>query len=350
MSLKTKLFKVFRTFLLKRNYVVASVDTIERLDASDISYAFGIKRKQAFDPKTLPEGAESVLSPTNPKLLELKRKYKELNLFEHTMWKEGYVNSDANFLFFRADNVYIWQARGSRAQQYVISYFDVKNQDDLGLLKKLEEDGMFGAETFTECEDKVLSRDLMDSILEINFLERNTKISQIENLKILDIGAGYGRLAYRMLSGLDNVAKYYCVDGIPESTFFCDYYLNFRNLSPKAVSVPLHQIDEQVPDDTIDLAINIHSFSECSIKTIKWWLDFVARKNIRWLMIIPNTMDQLLSREGDKNKNGEDVRLDFLPEIISRGYSLVTKSTKYRNPVTQKYGLYPGYYFLFERQ
>jgi 2-polyprenyl-3-methyl-5-hydroxy-6-metoxy-1,4-benzoquinol methylase len=61
----------------------------------------------------------------------------------------------------------------------------------------LEEDDDFGAEVF-DFHGKVVSRDLLDSIIEINFLDRHLGFSSRRAVNVLDIGAGYGRLAHRM--------------------------------------------------------------------------------------------------------------------------------------------------------
>lgn len=342
MRIKKKLIEFLRNVFLKSGFVITRLETINKLNDPSVFHAFGFTRKQILDPKTLPPGAKEILCANNPELIKLKKKYREIDWFEHSFWGREFLNSDLEMQFFRADNHFLWQIRSNSTHQYFLSYYDVKHQDDLGLLKQLDEDGLFGAYCFTENGGRLISRDLMDSVLEINFLERNIKISQLDNLNVLDIGAGYGRLANRMVSGLGNIAEYFCVDAIPESTYICDYYLKFRNRSPKAVSVPLYEIDRKIPDDSIHLAVNIDSFPGCTIETIKWWLDFIARKNIRWLMIAP-LKNRFLSLE----ENGE--RVDYLSEIVSRGYSLIAESPKYQNPDTQENGLYPGFYFLFER-
>ena len=51
------------------------------------------------------------------------------------------------------------------------------------------------------------------------------------------------------------------------STFVSDYYLRFRNAS-KAVVVPLDEIETWLTSQKVDIAINIHSFSECQLSAI----------------------------------------------------------------------------------
>ena len=88
---------------------------------------------------------------------------------------------------------------------------------------------------------------------------------------MLDIGAGYGRLAHRMVSALPGVERYLCTDAVAVSTFVSDYYLRFRGME-KALAIPLDVIDNSLRDYPVDLAINIHSFSECQTRAIEWWI------------------------------------------------------------------------------
>ena len=113
---------------------------------------------------------------------------------------------------------------------------------------------------------RVFSRDLLDSTIELNFLEKYLKLSRRENLNILDIGAGYGRLAHRTANTLSNLSTYFCTDAVPESTFLSEYHITFRNLEDRVTVVPLDEIEQCIREWNIYLAVNIHSFSECSLE------------------------------------------------------------------------------------
>ena len=83
---------------------------------------------------------------------------------------------------------------------------------------KLVEDDYFGNITF-DIDGKLVSRDLLDSLVEIYFLDRHLGLaSAAPGLTVLDIGAGYGRLAHRILSALPSATRYLCSDAIAEST------------------------------------------------------------------------------------------------------------------------------------
>jgi hypothetical protein len=108
-----------------------------------------------------------------------------------------------------------------------------------------------------------VSRDLLDSIIELNFLEEALEISSRKALRVIDIGAGYGRLAHRATVAAPMIG-YVCTDGIALSTVLCETYLQYRKTERTAV-VPLDEVSVVVSDSHFDLAINIHSFSECPL-------------------------------------------------------------------------------------
>ncbi len=70
---------------------------------------------------------------------------------------------------------------------------------------------------------------------ELCFLERELGLRERERFSVLDIGAGYGRLAHRMAAAhAERLADYCCVDAVPESTFVSEYYLRHRGVAPPA--------------------------------------------------------------------------------------------------------------------
>lgn len=189
-----------------------------------------------------------------------------------------------------------------------------------------------------QADQKVISRDLMDSILEINFLENHLGISTWSQVRVMDIGAGYGRLAERMISALPNVSSYLCTDAFPASTYICDYYIRVMGIEEKAESVPVDLIQKRVTDQTPEISLNIHSFSECTISAVDWWMKLLERQQVKYLMIVPNSGKKLLTNDGQ----------DFLPIIGQRGYHRVVLEPKYQDAQVQKYAANPGYYHLFE--
>jgi hypothetical protein len=228
-----------------------------------------------------------------------------------------------------------------REGAYLLATYFVLANDRLSLMQKLTEDGAFGAVTF-EMAGRRISRDLLDSILEIDFLDRHLHVASRDDVSILDIGAGYGRLAHRMMEAFPSLPKYRCTDVVAESSFVCEYYLRFRGLEDKTELTPPAEIERLLQSAKINLAINIHSFSECTLAALGWWLARLAGHGVKYFMIVPNAGNhcgQLLH-----NNIGQDM----LPLIERSGYRLLARESKYADPTVQKFALNPTCYWLFE--
>lgn len=145
---------------------------------------------------------------------------------------------------------------------YLLTTYYLLANDRLGLMQKFTEDGAFGAISFEMAGQRV-SRDMLDSILEIDFLDRHLHIATRDDISILDIGAGYGRLAHRVMSAFPSLPKYWLTDVVAESSFVCEYYMKFRGLEGRCNLAPSTEIDHILQSKKIELAINTHSFSEC---------------------------------------------------------------------------------------
>ena len=290
-------------------------------------------------------GAAVYLRRDNPRLLELRTLYAGLDpaLKTPLLWTEEFV-SRTDILNFRGHNGWVWQWRNPGLDElaYHLAAYYVLARDQLGLMEKLSEDGTFGALAY-DIAGHWVSRDLLDSILEIGFLDRHLNIATCPPLSVLDIGAGYGRLAHRMLTAIPSLGNYLCADAIPESSFVCEYYLRFRGLEGRFKVVPATEIDRALNLTRADLAMNIHSFSECSLSAVEWWLDRLAAHGVKHFMIVPNAC----GHDGEllRNIDGEDMQ----PLIERSGYRLVVKEPKYSDPGVQKFALNPTWFWLFER-
>jgi hypothetical protein len=126
------------------------------------------------------------------------------------------------------------------------------------------------------------------------------------------------------------------------------YYLGFRGAGDRAKVIPLDEIAGELTGRKIDLAVNIHSFAECPIHVIDWWLKLLSENDVDRLMIVPNTKDRLLSKERNA------PRRDFMPLVEAAGFELVRKQPKYgSSEFMQRHGLhgpFPMYYLLFARR
>ncbi len=168
-------------------------------------------------------------------------------------------------------------------------------------LERLHEDGAFGCVT-AQVDGVTVSRDLLDSIVEIDWLER----CGVRPATVLDIGAGYGRLAHRMTTAWPRVVVT-CTDEIEVSRFVCGRYLNARGVTRACVARP-----DQLTGN-FDLAVNIHSWPECARDEIHWWLKKLIELQVPRLFVIPHLDGQMLCLEDGRS---------FLPDILARGYEI----------------------------
>ncbi len=292
----------------------------------------------------LPAGADQYLVVDNPRLRELRERYAgfQARASVPIVWTDAYVQS-YGLQSFRGDNCYVWQTKDPNCDEinYCLTAYYTQAIDTLGVLQNNREDGLFGAHTYPVASS-AFSRDLLDSTVELNFLEKHLKLSELQDLNILDIGAGYGRLAHRTANTLSNLSTYFCTDAVPESTFLCEYHIRYRNLEDRVTVVPLDEIEKRLQKEDIDLAVNIHSFSECSLEAIDWWLALLAAAKVSNLFIVPNSSDH----------GGERLALnsgeDFSALVEKYGYTLKIKSPKYEDPMVQKFGVSPTYYYLYQ--
>ncbi len=325
-----------QTQLARRGYLVS------RLDDESVRYL-----EPSYNGEVpLPAGAEETLRPDNVRLTELREAYGALTwpAAAPTQWNDSFLKKNLSMAWFRGDNAYVWQLRllrGSADATTYLTMLDVQSRDKLNLLNTLGEDGMFGAWTFTFGDRPAVSRDLLDSVNEINYLDDQIGLSSMEAPTVLDIGAGYGRLAHRMSSALPNLARYDCTDGVAVSTFLCEYYLSYRKAPDSVRVVPLPDVDQLA--DSYTVAVNVHSFSECSLEAIGWWMDRIAERDVEWLLIVPNTQGALLSTE----LNGD--RLDFRPHVEAAGYELVDHRPVFQTDELRALITIEDEFYLFRR-
>lgn len=144
-------------------------------EASERGLAFDTP---SFRATPLPAAAAAELRPDHPRLLELRARYARIGgaVTDHVSWTERYLRDELDLRHFRGDNAFVWQLRGLRDQElaalkYALTTYYVQSIDSLGLLGRLEEDGLFGVHLF-DVNRRTVSRDLLDSVNEILFLER----------------------------------------------------------------------------------------------------------------------------------------------------------------------------------
>lgn len=298
------------------------------------------------DREPLPAGTTERLRPDHPRLVELRRAYAALELpaVQHSQWDPSNVDGFLDLSYFRGDTMIQWHyrelPRATRLKLFIYLTY-VEERDDQNLLNRLEEDGRFGCWTYEFAERPMVSRDLLESVNELLFLQRKLSVLEQTGLRILDIGAGYGRLAHRMVAAASSLVDHCCVDAVAESTFLCEYYLTFRGCSPPARVVPLHEL-ETLQRGRFDLAINIHSFSECTLAAVEWWLGQLSRLEVPRLFVVPNEPQGILSREADGS------RRDLMPVIAEAGYRLTDREPVIDDEAVREIVRLHDHFHLFE--
>lgn len=257
-----------------------------------------------------------------------------------SQWTADFVATAVPPDEFRSDAAYVRQGGGER--EYALTYDYVRRHDALGLAGRLEEDGAFGAEGF-RFDGKLWTRDVLDSISELNFLTDELPGLGERPLSIIDIGAGYGRFAHRCRAAFPRSRLVLC-DAVPFSTVLSRFYLEHRGVE-HAEPVALPRLPEAVRGRRFDLAVSMHAFNEMPLAAVGWWIELVAGLDVPYLFLVPNDVQGLRAKEHDRTRTPFDL-------LLSRaGYVLEVARDKYRHDaLVQRDGLYPGMYMLYARR
>ena len=291
------------------------------------------------------------------RLLDLRTRYASVNLpiAAHSIWRTTrtsdtytrFAQIGVDLRAFRGHSAYVWSYAGSDPRVAKMKYFifanAVRQKDSAGLFGRLCEDDAFGSIGFDFPGMGLVSRDLLDSIREINFLHKHLNVLGCDDLRVLDIGAGYGRMAHRMLEANPQIKSYACVDAVPESTYLCELYLKYRKLQDRVRVIALDEVEDKLVSAQFDLALNIHSFSECPYAAIEWWLTRLRTMNVRHLFIVPNQAIGFLSLE----PNGD--QRDYAPLLNALGYELVAREPVFDDPAVEELMAVRDSLYLFER-
>lgn len=284
--------------------------------------------------------AEDLFGSGLARLEELRRRYAAVDspAAVHSVW--AHRKSKGNLVSaglagfditrFRASSSYVWNYYGAAESEtarlkYYVFQQAVKARDEAGMLGTLGEDGAFGCPTFEFDSTGTISRDLLDSVAEINFLQKHVGVLDRDDLRVLDIGAGYGRMAHRLLDANPKLTGYTCVDAVPESTFLCEFYLKFRGVADRADVIPFDEVEQRL-DGRFEVALNIHSFSECTYEAVAWWLQRVRDLEISYLMIVPNPNERFGSdEERFVSSELDGSKRNYMPLLTDLGYEMVER-------------------------
>ncbi len=332
---------------LRRRPPPARDDITERLMRTEFSGdRCGRLRTRYEEGISLPVGADEVLHASNPRLVELRRAYAGLELpaLVPARWSRNDRGAYTGLRDFRGETTLRWRHRelprttGLKMFIY-LSY--IEQRDASGLLKTLQEDGLYGCWTHEYDGRALVSRDLLDSTNQLLFLELQLSVLSRPGIRVLDIRSGYGQLAHRMTAATPGLRDYCCVDAVPEATFLCEYYLKFRGCSPPARVVPLHQLD-QLQSVAFDVAVNPQGFSECKLSAVEWWLSQLTAWKVPMLFVVGSEADGLVSLEEDGSRH------DLIPVIRRAGYELAVREPVINDQATREILEIEDRFHLFE--
>lgn len=307
-----------------------------------------------LDGETAPAATVSA-AEVPARLQDLRARYERLDLpaVRHSAWARrsasgGQVDTGlggVDLARFRAQSAYVWayadaNVLANRMRYYMFADY-VRRHDSLGLLDRLREDGAHGCLTFDFEGLPRISRDLLDSVLEITLLQQWCGLLENSSLRVLDVGAGYGRIAQRLAEAGGRPAHYHAVDAVAESTYLCEY-----NLAQRGIGAPFHVLPLEEfagAQQQYDLALNIHSFSECTQVAIRWWLEQLADRGVKQLFLVPNDGRQLLSTEADHR------RLDCAAELARCGFRLAQARPMFEDGNLSALTGIADWYLLYER-
>jgi SAM-dependent methyltransferase len=295
----------------------------------------GASRSGELAPET-----RTYLSPSNPVLTGLKARYAAVGGPEHSFW--SFWEAKINLLKFRGESDYLSQAYFRNTQKrYELTSAYVEMIDADGWLRYLTEDRLFGVKTWDVLPGVLVTRDLLDSIIELHFLKEALGWKEKDDLRVLDIGAGYGRFAHRFVH-LFPRGQIDCIDAIATSTFLCQFYLEFRGCAAQAHVVPFDRRSD-LKSGAYSLALNVHSWSECSLPFVREWLGLLRDLRVPYLFIVPHR-DDLTTKETDGSSK------PYFDAMRRCGFRLVRKQRKFaRSIVVDRAGIFPTNYYLFER-
>lgn len=303
----------------------------------DISWNKPSLQTLGFEPAIV--STESIVDPSELETLQKEYRAHPLTaLNKKSIWSQKGGSErpqlDIDSKNFRADNAYLYQARRGALENFLISSLWIDRSDSYDLLSRTSEDGCFGAEC-VRVDSRLYSRDLIDSVLEITFLMDNLPTGSLDRMRIIDIGAGYGRLLHRLADVTSN-PQLFGADGVPLSTAICRAYLRHRKLQSRTTVLSLGELSDL--EGTFDLAANIHSFSEMSYAAVAWWLDWLVARDVKYLFIVPN-------HPGPALNDGTT----FMPLLAERHFDLLCHRLKYRDRLVGEHAIYPAEYYLFGR-
>jgi putative sugar O-methyltransferase len=193
--------------------------------------------------------------------------------------------------------------------------------DQLRLLDKIDEPQV-GNPVGIKYKGRLVTQDICNTVLEINTMMQYINHSPGKRLRVMELGAGHGRIGNVLLHTVPN-SQIVIVD-IPPALYVSQWYLT--TLSPKHRAFKFREFSdyndiqkefeesslaflspaqvEHLPAKCIDLFINICSLQEMTHAQIDMWFDHIDRLCKGWFytkqyIVSKNTFDHIVIRRED---------------------------------------------------
>ncbi|GLU48701.1 putative sugar O-methyltransferase [Nocardiopsis ansamitocini] len=153
------------------------------------------------------------------------------------------------------------------------------------------------------CNGQTVCMDYLQAVLELDFIAGRVRM---DGLRVLEIGAGYGRTCHTIMSNHD-IADYTIVD-LDNSLALARAYLRSvldDGQYEKIVFVPVDTVEEALSHTRFDLCLNIDSFAEMDASTVRNYLALVDAHCDH--LYVNNPVGKYLDKSLDGHAQGEDV-------------------------------------------
>ncbi len=235
-------------------------------------------------------------------------------LSELGMWASWQETVKAALPNFARCPIYVEQNSVPESQFYNVTA-DVLSAGEVDPGGRIR-DAEFGARVVNVDFLGPVTRMWLDGNVEIDFLRRS--LPSLSEASVLDIGAGYGRLAVMLRPFVKDLT---CVDAVPISTQLCRGYT--QRFAPTVKVMDLADFEANPPQG-IDLAINIHSWNECKLSQIKNWLDVLDQMQVPFLFTVSH--GQLNHKPEPSYRAWGDDHPDFR-HLLEARYALVKEES-----------------------
>lgn len=157
----------------------------------------------------------------------------------------------------------------------------------------------------------------MDDLLAVFELEFLARSLDLDGLRVIEIGAGYGRTCHAMISNHDIAS--YCIVDLENSLRLAREYLS-AVLDPRQFEkvhfVAVDEVDDALAAAGFDLCVNINSFAEMKADTVRDYLSFIDDRSRAFYVKNP------VAKYLDKSLDGHSQGIEVVAMALSTGLLL----------------------------